>query len=332
MLVQKQKRLKISETSSTAGMAGPITSVASTPQARVSSQRRGSSQPQNEGKKGRKGREPKLARIAKDWGVDTDWLSTKFGDDILQTVRFKNELHRFIKEHPTMPAQVAFEHFRRRRDLRRSGKLIMTGPKTSNLWQAADLCLDEEDDETSTSTTAPTAGRPVSAVPRSSSAARHSATAPAPLPVETRDTGSMLSKLATAWPSSMSSASSMSNRVVPNSSPQQASLTNTPTTSPQSVMAPITTSVSLEKTTAHTIPAVEIPMTEAEAAGTLFSPMTTGGLDQFKQVQRAVAVILGKTPPLHIIQVAVYRLRVSKDSTKCIDDDPGYRAWVDANF
>jgi len=73
-------------------------------------------------------------------------------------------------------------------------------------------------------------------------------------------------------------------------------------------------------------------MTEAEAAGILYSPMTTGGLNQFLQVQKAVGVILGKTPPLHVIQVAVCRLRISKDSNKCIDDDPGYKAWIDANF
>jgi len=73
-------------------------------------------------------------------------------------------------------------------------------------------------------------------------------------------------------------------------------------------------------------------MTDAEAAGILYSPMTTGGLDQFKQVQRAVGVLFGKTPPLHIIQIAVGRLRFSKDLNKCIDEDPGYKAWMDANF
>jgi len=59
--------------------------------------------------------------------------------------------------------------------------------------------------------------------------------------------------------------------------------------------------------------------------------MTAGGLDEFLQVQRAVSVIFQKTPPLHIIQLAVARLRHSKNPNLCIDDDPGYKAWMKAN-
>lgn len=276
--------------------------------------------------------ESKLTSISERWNVDMEWLNSRFGEEILQTKHFVAELQRWINGNPTVPAQTAFEHFQRRRDLRRSGELTGTGLRKSYLWQAAsDLCLDGADKNASPSTTGPTASSPVSAPLRSSAAARPSAPSPAPLPMAPRDTASMLSKLATAWPSGMSSVSSVQNSIATSPPAQPGQMTGTPSAHLQSTIARNTPSTFLQNPIAHTTPTVDIAMTEAEAAGILYSPMTTGGLDQFKQVQKAVGVIFGKTPPLHIIQIAVGRLRFSKDPNKSIDEDPGYRAWMDAN-
>lgn len=276
----------------------------------------------------------RLENVAQMWKVDMNWLTTRFDDDVLHTQRFILTLHKFVTDHPKISAQNAFEHFQRRRDLRRTGKLANNkGLNPANLWQAADLRLCAENNASSPPKTTPQSASPrVSAPLRFSAAARPSASSPAPVPVAPRDTASMLSKLATAWPSAMTSALSVQNSIASTPPPQPGQMTTKPSVYSQSTMARNTPSTSLQNTTTHTTPSVEPSMTEAEAAGILYSPMTAGGLDQFKQVQRAVSVLFGKAPPLHVIQIAVGKLRFSKDPNACIDQDPGYRAWMDANL
>jgi len=276
----------------------------------------------------------RLENVAKMWKVDMDWLATRFNDDVLHTQSFILTLHKFVTDHPTLSAQNAFEHFQRRRDLRRSRKLGNNkGLNPANLWQAADLRLCAEDETFSPpKTTVQTAPHPVSAPLRSSAAARPSASSPAPVPVAPGDTASMLSKLATAWPSAMTSVSSVQNSIASTPPRRPGQMTTNPSVYSQTTMARNTPSTSLQHTTTPSTPSIEAPMTEAEAAGILYNPMTAGGLDQFKLVQRAVIVLFGKAPPLHIIQIAVGKLRFSKDPNACIDQDPGYSAWMDANL
>jgi len=133
--------------------------------------------------KKRSGPQPsRLANIAKDWGVDVEWLSTTFGDEILQQAYFVSTLKRWIKAHPTMPAQDALANFHRRRNIRLSGKVRRQGKAPMHAWTAADLRMDGEDDDddgdsdddeaTLASTTVPMTITSVSAALRTSRSAR----------------------------------------------------------------------------------------------------------------------------------------------------------------
>ena len=151
-LAQKQKHLKREQTSPTAHTPTPVASMDAPARLDVSSPPELTSRQL----KRRKEAEGKLANIAKRWQVDMDWLRTRFGNDILQTTHFTMALQRWIDAHPTMSAQTAFDHIKRRRDLRRSGALSGPGLVKSTLWQAVDLRLDEEEDASSVSATART--------------------------------------------------------------------------------------------------------------------------------------------------------------------------------
>jgi len=306
----------------------------------------------------------RVENLAKDWRVDITWLSTNFGTEFLQQSYFLTALENWINAHPTMPAQDALAHFHRRRELRRSGKLSMRRGRTpSHAWTAADIQMEEdededEDDDDSASRTAPAASGGLSITLRPATSANRIASTPGPMSMPS-PAASVRSKMA-ASSTATSPVSTIPDAKMTTASPQPTQLRNAASTSfhdnntvspqptqmrdtPSTFSQHNTTSLQPEglrstpamslphNIAAQTTPSVEPPMTEDEAVGILYSPMTSSGPAQCMRVQRAIGAILGKTPPLEIVQAAVFRLRHSKDPEQHIDDDKSLKAWLQAN-
>lgn len=101
----------------------------------------------------------------------------------------------------------------------------------------------------------------------------------------------------------------------------------TPVVSSSAVSTQSTLVASLPKPTVDENCAAEMTVTDALAI--FYGDMN--GRNKPVEVQNAVRVLTGSTPPLTVIQLAVFECRHSKDKNKSIDDATAYQEWMKEN-